>query len=225
MISNRYFMLVGSLPVLPRDFRKAKRLPINEVRLRQRLNMLEPEDRRLLNQISDFLVWDRQPPGQTDADIITRYDQLHESLGNSVAWHLMEHRFAIRSLVAALRRRRLRLGPPAPDQGPFARRIHEHWDQRDFRLGHEYPWIEEIDELLNGPNPLQVERRLLEITWTLWSRMAEQYFFSFEAVLLYLARWEIVFRWTRQDRDAGLAKFEELVRESLGEYGNLYANR
>ena len=63
---------------------------------------------------------------------------------------------------------------------------------------------------------------MLGITWSRWAKLAEQYFFSFEAVLLYLARWEIVSRWTSRDATLGRQRFEQLVTESLDEYANLY---
>jgi hypothetical protein len=52
--------------------------------------------------------------------------------------------------------------------------------------------------------------------------MADQYQFSFEAVLLYLIRWEIVYRWTRRDAAVGQEKFERLVNEAMGEYANMF---
>ena len=48
--------------------------------------------------------------------------------------------------------------------------------------------------------------------------MANNFTFSFEAVLLYLARWEIVDRWTSRDADAGLVRFDQMIEETLGEY-------
>ena len=48
--------------------------------------------------------------------------------------------------------------------------------------------------------------------------MAAEFTFSFEAVPLYVARWEILNRWTTRDLDTGKQRFEHLMQETLGEY-------
>ena len=75
-----------------------------------------------------------------------------------------------------------------------------------------------MDQLLGTTDCLAVERMLLEVAWNHWTKLAEQYFFSFEAVLLYLARWEIINRWISRDAVLGRQRFEQLVTESLDEY-------
>ena len=67
-----------------------------------------------------------------------------------------------------------------------------------------------------------MEQIILEISWDHWYKLAEHYFFSFEAVLIYLARWEIINRWLSRDAQLGQERFEQLVTESLSEYVNLY---
>jgi hypothetical protein len=79
-----------------------------------------------------------------------------------------------------------------------------------------------VDSLLGTTDCLAVERILLNVAWTQWMKLSEQYFFSFETVLLYLARWEIIHRWTSHDVVLGRQRFGQLVTESLNEYANLY---
>ncbi len=50
MASREYYTLVASLPALP-YFEKAQRLPINEVRLWQRMGMLEPDDHLIVQKL------------------------------------------------------------------------------------------------------------------------------------------------------------------------------
>ncbi|HRX83297.1 MAG TPA: DUF2764 family protein, partial [Pirellulaceae bacterium] len=45
--------------------------------------------------------------------------------------------------------------------------------------------------------------------------LADEFYFSFETILLYLARWEIVDRWTRLDESAGRQKFDQLLTQTL----------
>ena len=219
--SNDYYMLVASLPAMPRSF-EVERVPINRIRLEDRLGMLELEDARVVGQVQDFLLWDRQPRDRTDDEVIVRYDRLMREIDNPLVRHVVSFRMDVRTIVSAIRRRRLSLPPPS-GVGQWVNRIAKNWSRPDFNLGHVNPWVIELDRLLGG-DPLEDERRLLDVTWTHWSRLADRYHFSFEAVVLYLARWEIIDRWTRLDPAAGAQRFDGLVTEALGEHADIFGS-
>lgn len=219
--SNVYYMLVASLPHMPRHF-EVERVPINRIRLDERLRMLRPEDAAVVEQVQGFLLWDRQPRDRTDEEVIRHFESLMASISNPLVRHLISFRMDVRTIVSALRRRRQNQGPP-PGVGRWIEHIGRHWTHPQFRLERQYPWIADVDRLLNQGDPLEIERRLLGATWTEWRRLANEYTFSFEAVILYLARWEIVDRWVRLDRETGRNLFEELVTEALGDHNELYA--
>ena len=107
--------------------------------------------------------------------------------------------------------------------GSWVDHIRRNFDEPDLGLGARYPWIAEFDRLLHAGDSLRMQRRLASITWDRWSLLAGKYTFGFEAVLLYLARWEIAFRWTRRNADLGRERFDHLLTEALGEYHDLYA--
>lgn len=58
-------------------------------------------------------------------------------------------------------------------------------------------------------------------TWNRWVKLADEFHFSFETVLLYLARWEIVDRWTRLNESLGHQRFETLLAETLGDHARI----
>jgi hypothetical protein len=140
---------------------------------------------------------------------------------NRLARQWVDSALTMRAILSALRRRRLGLGPP-PGGGWSAEHIARNWPHPDFRLAARMPWITEVDNQLNGSSPFGLERTLLNLRWTYAKRLADQYQFSFEAVLLYLIRWEIVYRWTRRDAAVGQEKFERLVNEAMGEYAEMF---
>ncbi len=220
--SNQYYTLIGSLPALPRHFAQAERVPISPRQLDQRLRMLSPEDAQVVESLRDFLIWERQPLERTDDDVVLHYARVTKTVPNEFARALMHRAISVRTIVAGLRCRRLGLDAP-PGDTSVATQIQRNWNHPDFRLGHHFPWIVDVDRTLNSSTPYEVERQRLEIAWKFESSMANQYFFSFEAVLLYLVRWEVVFRWTQRDSEAGRTKFEQLVTESMGEYAAIYA--
>jgi len=59
--------------------------------------------------------------------------------------------------------------------------------------------------------------------WAYLRRRADDYYFSFEAVVLYVTRWNIIRQWQEQQAGRGREIFEALVTEALGEYANVYA--
>jgi hypothetical protein len=220
--STNYYTLIGSLPALPRHFEQAERVPISTLKLSERLKMLEPEDAKVVEELSDFLAWERQSLERTDQDVLRRYDQFKETLQNGFAWELIQHVIAVRSIIAGLRCRRLQLDPPVGHTSIQAQ-IARNWVHPDFRLGMRFPWIDEVEAMLRGDTPFDVEYKKLEIGWQYAKRLSERFHFTFEAVLLYLIRLDIVDRWTRRNADTGQEKFEQLVTNAMGQYANMFA--
>ena len=221
LFSTQYYTLIGSLPALPRSFEQVDRVPISPLKLDERLKMLEPRDAHVIDEMSSFLVWERQPLEQTDEAILLRYDQFNHEVDHRFARELISHAMAIRTILAGLRCRRLQLEPPA-GIAPLAAQIVKHWNHADFRLGVQYPWIAEVDRQLNGETPFDLERTRMELLWRRLHRLAEEHFLSFEAVVLYLMRWELVYRWTQRDAEVGQKKFEQLVSNAMGEFANMF---
>ena len=218
--SNNYFTLVGSLPSLPPGY-DVDRPPINDVRLRERLKMLEPEDADRVDRVANFLVWDRQQVEVTDEDVAERFEELMAGNRHPLVREMISTRLEVRTVMVGLRRRRKGMTPPLGIR-PLAQAIARNWEHPTFKLEHRFPWIAEMDSLLKAGDLTAVQRLLHDIGWRHWGRLSERYSpFSFEAVLLYLIRWEIIYRWTRRDAQAGAEKFEKLVTETLGKHANL----
>ena len=219
MAGHAYYTLIASLPHLPAHF-ELERDPITAPRLQQRLQMLEPEDAAVLRQLEDFLAWDRQPLDRTDEEVIARYDALMPTIRNPLVREVIDDRMDVRTITSGLRRRRAGLSAP-PGVGRLVGHIRRNWSHPEFNLQARYPWIEQFAGLLEAGEAAEAERLLFSVSWTRWSRLAQRYYFSFEAVLLYVARWWIIDRWTTRDAEAGRQRFEQLVTETLGEYANL----
>jgi hypothetical protein len=218
--SNSYYTLIASLPPLPVHV-DVERMPITRERLGSRASMLEPGDRVIIQQLFDFLHWDRQSLERTDEDVIRQYNKVMATVQNPLAREIIDLTMNARTILAALRRRRRGLEPPR-GVGRWVEYIRRHWQHPTFALDLHYPWIAEVDRLHAAGDTLAVQRILLESGWRYWKRRADEYFFSFEAVLLYVIRWEVLYRWVHRDADVGAQKFEALLLETLGDYANLY---
>lgn len=221
MPKTAYYTLLSSLPALPPNFETAERVPISDTRLEDRLKMLSEDDMRVIQQAADFLAWDRQPLDRTDEEVCDTYDRIMSDVSNPLLADVIAMRMNVRTIISGLRRRRLEQGPP-PGVGSIAKHIEQHWKQPDFRLGKRFPWVTEADRILNGDTPVELETLLLRITWQEYRRRADHYQFTFEAVILYLCRLAVIYRWTQRDSAKGQEKFDQLVTEALGEYADLY---
>ena len=185
------------------------------------MSLLEDDDARVVDQWAAFLAWDRQILDRTDQDVADNYVRLMREITNPTLREMIEFRMDTRTIIAALRRRRAGL-PSPPGVGQWVRQIRQHSTHPAFQLQGRFPWIVPLDERLEAGDALGAQRLLFAHSYRQWSRMAERHTFSFEAVLLYLARWEIIDRWTSRDAAAGRKRFETMIAETLGEYAHLF---
>ena len=219
MTSRSYYMLITSLPALPPHF-EVDRNPVPWDRFKDRLAMLHEGDAALIDRLVDFFDWDRQPLDRTDADVVAHYKRLLPTVDNRLIRQIIDDRMEVRTIVSGLRLRKADQPPPV-GLDPWATDIKRQWKHPDFRLQLRHPWVTRFRELLDAGDILEADRLQLSVSWTYWSRLAARYHFSFEAVILYLARWEIIDRWTSRDAQRGRERFEQLIAETLGDHGKL----
>ena len=220
--SSRYYMLISSLPPLPPSF-EVDRLPITAERLQDRLRMLESEDAREIGQVIEILRWSRLFEEPNDTAVAKRYAELMQGVTNQLVREVLTLGMDVRMITTALRRRRRGLGPPTIGIGRWLEHIRRHFDRPDLGLGHVFPWIAEYERLLEQGDVLNVHRGLVQATWAYLKRRADDYYFSFEAVVLYVARWNIIRQWQELHAERGRPIFEALVTEALGEYADIYS--
>jgi hypothetical protein len=215
-----YYDLIASLPGLPIRF-DVERPPISQLRLMERLQILDADDATVVEQWTNFVGWDRQVLEQTDEDIAQSYQRLIGEISNTTLLELIQRRMDTRTIIAAVRRRRA--GMPAPTGvGQWVDKIRRDFQHPQFQLQTLYPWIGRFDQLLGEGQALEAQRIIFEFNYRELEELAPDDMFSFEALLIYLARWEIIDRWTSLDEAAGKTRFETMIRETLGEHAHLF---
>ena len=119
------------------------------------------------------------------------------------------------TLMAALRRRRSGLRPAGArwGAGRWVRWIEAHWDDPDFRLATQYPWLPQARGLLVAQDAIGLERVVMDAAWQRATRIAGQDQFGFEAVVAYVFKWDIVASWVARNADAAGARFQDLIVE------------
>jgi hypothetical protein len=220
--SNSYYMLICSLPPLPPRL-EGDRLPITLERLQGRLGLLEPKDAREMGRMLDVLHWSRQFEEPDDAAVVKRYGELMQEITNPLVREVLTVAEDARMITAAMRRRRRGSGPPPFGIGRWFEQIRRHFDQPDFGLGRVIPRLAECAPLLEQGDVLNLHPHLIEVMWSYLKKRADDYYFSFEAVVLYVARWNIIRQRQELQVERGRPIFETLVTEALGDYANVYS--
>lgn len=222
MKNKGYYTIVTSLPHLPR-FDKADRLPITRERLIQRLKMLDTEDYKLAEMVSEFLAWRRQPVGRTNAQIASIYMLgVKPILESKLLKPLFELPVNQKTIITALRRRKKNLPRPSPGEiwgvGPLVPDIEHNWDKPYFKLQSRYPWIVQADNYLEEGEMLKLEHLLANLIWNKLDLVLFKNYFGFEVVLAYLLKWDILQQWLSYNIENAKARFDELVLETINEY-------
>lgn len=215
-----YYLLMGSLPPMPPDYRVG-RLPISRPRLEERLQKLQDDEYEELERLRDLIFWERQSMGIDDAHIAERFHAVYPTLENKVARQVAEFRMDVRVLIAAARRRRLGMAP-LTGVGTWTPTIRRNWQEPGFGLGGRFPWVAKLERLLQHQSIDEANQLIMDVVYGQWSRMAAQHRFSFEAVILYVARWDVLDRWVNRSVDVGRERFDQLVTEAIGDYRGLF---
>lgn len=220
-----YVTLMTSLPYHGKLF-GARQTPLSRFQLDKRLAWLRPDDAHTLNGIEDVLQWRRLLLAETDADYLRRASAVVHELDNPLLQEIVRARLETRTLIAALRMRKL--GRPAPDAnqpwgfGRWLGFIRRHWAEPDFGLGYMFPWLADAERLMRENDALGLERQFLARAWRQLSRFAAGHYFDFEAVAIYVLRWDLIDRWTHYEEAGARNHILQLADEGLGEFGRLY---
>jgi len=213
---HQYYMLMASLPALPR-FDQSERLPINRERLVSRQSLLTPEDHLLVMCAGKFMGWFPELGEGSNAEVIACYERLMRIVSRRKLWFLFELPVNLMTIMVALRRRHRGNGVPSEGEawgmGPLVGHIRRHWDDYDFKLGSVYPWILQIRTYLKKEMPLELERFVLDLVWDRFSLPLPGGPFGIEALIAYLFKWSILQRWLSQDKEGARQRFGELVAE------------
>lgn len=218
---NAYLMLISSLPQ-PTSLFGSKQTPLSRLKLDRRLRVLTPEDAENLALIENALQWYRLPIELSEEQAIDRGRLAMSKIENETLRLILRDRLELRTCMAALRRRHRGESAPSAETrwgyGRWVRHIAANWTEQGFGLDGVFPWIREADRLLKSNDTMGLERLILGQVWTNLSRRRGEHYFDFEAVVIYVLRWNVVYRWTVHDSDAAAERFEGLVQDGLGDF-------
>ncbi len=225
-MNTKYIMLMSSLPYLGNLF-EVKQPAISRLKLKSRLKLLRENDEILLHRIASLLGWSRQSPERTDARFVAEANGFLEETHSSTLHELLERHFDILTIMAAFRRRQRGENQPPVGQswgvGRWGGYIERHWMEPNFRLEGMFPWAPEANRLLSANDLTALERLLAGVNWNMLDRLGAGHEFDFDAVVIYVSRWELVNRCCSYNREAAVQRFRELVDSGIEEFKDILA--
>lgn len=217
-----YYTLMSALPALE-PLAAEERPPCSRVRLDKLLGMLEPEDVSQLAAIEGIMLFDRLSFDLTEDEVVGNAETALATLRSPHLREVAKWRLAVRTVLAGLRRRHTGAKPERGEVwgfGHWTRTIERNWSRRDFGLGGAFPWLEEFAVLVEREDAVELEKRLLLQVWRYLSHKVEGHYFDFEAVALYVLRWDLLRRWTSQDPAKARERFDEMMEASWGRFAD-----
>ncbi|GAB4359553.1 MAG: hypothetical protein Kow0060_14170 [Methylohalobius crimeensis] len=213
----RYTALICTLPAHS-SLAEIRQTPLSRIRLWQRLRSMEPADYQCLTRAVRLLEWYRHPMQETDSEFINRIDREIHHINCRFLQDLVIWRLELRSLVAALRYKMhgLKNPPTSPwGYGRWLATICRNWNRDYFGLEKAHPWLKQGTRFLREGDTYGFEKLLLLVVWNHLDRIAGDHYFDFEAVIVYVQRWDVIDRWTRYHSTKALDRFDHLASAGL----------
>lgn len=217
-----YAMLMASLPPHPMSLWDKKNKPVSRLHLERRLTLLNEQDRQQLAEIEAVLHWSKINTEHSDSETLAEAENLIKTLERPLLQDVVVWRLELRTIMAAIRRRKLGKEAPAKNERwgigqvvPFIRR---NWQTNDFSLSHRFSWVSTANTLLESEQTHELEKLILNLGWQYYASLGQSHYFDFEAVVIYVLRWNIVQRWVQCNEQEAMRQFETLVTTGLGDY-------
>jgi hypothetical protein len=211
-------MLISSLPAHKNDLFDEKQIPLSRIQLNKRLSLLEHKDAADLIKIEQLLHWSHIKK-EIDQTLVDETLASIYSLNNTFIESIIIWRLELRVILAALRMRHLgqKRAPEKKilgfDYWSFI--FTKNWHEPDFGLSKQLPWLPEANQLLVANKSLQLEKYLFSVVWEHYHKLSLGHYFNFEAVIIYVLRWDIINRWTSYDNEIAVQRFDDLIDNEI----------
>jgi len=218
-----YAMLMASLAPHPLSLWDLKNKPVSRIHLERRLGLLTDADRQQLAQIESILHWSKMDnEHSSDAIIAAEAERVIQSIDIPLLRNVITWRMELRTIITAIRRRKLGMDAPAKNEpwgyGEVVAFIRNNWQVNDFSLSHRFAWVKQANTLFETDQSVELEKLLLNLSWQHYERMGRTHYFDFEAVVIYVLRWNIINRWSQCNEEVAMRQFDILINNGLGEF-------
>ena len=222
MADNAYYTLLTSLPHIDSLF-NSKITPISRIQLDRRLAMLPPYDQQMLVKVEQLVHWSHLGDEIKENYLINLAERLLPELHSKDLRDLVNWRLDMRTIAAALRRKARSVQAPTTARWSYGSRyayIRRNWNNPTLGLQGAFPWIPTAVECLNKKDYLTLEKTVMQAVWDKLRELSARHSFDFEAVVIYVLRWNLVARWTTYNGENAAVRFNELTDQALGDFAH-----
>ncbi len=214
----KYTLLMTSLPSHKYALFDETHTPLSRIQLDKRLAFLDESDAAALLKIEGLLHWSHIK-NEIDSTFVNETLSSIASIDNDFIKNIIVWRLELRIILAALRMRNQGVKHAAEkklfgfDSWHFF--ISNYWHEADFGLSKKLPWVAKVNTLLLAKKSLQLDALLLNVIWKHYQRQSLGHYFDFEAVIIYVLRWDIISRWSGNNKTVAVKRFNHLLDSGL----------
>lgn len=217
----KYVDLITSLPYNGNLF-SSKEIPISRIRLDIFLNRLEEEDLRTLLKYEKIINSHATYRDIKDQIFFNKVGDFLEKISNNLIKELLTERTKLIILIGFLRKKvldeKIEYNIKSETFSSFISYLKNHSELPDLGLSHKYPWIIQLIKLMKEGNSVAAERIILAFIWKYLFKISCIYEFNFEAIILYITRWNIIERWVNYNSEEAKKRMVTITDNILEDY-------
>ncbi|MBT8138594.1 MAG: DUF2764 family protein [Gammaproteobacteria bacterium] len=217
MMPPDYTELICSLPHLVDPF-KYQRQSISFVQLQKRMNMLQYDDYRWISQFLRLFYWGEIRLDVDEEQLVRAANRFMDEVPCPDIKYWLLWRMDVRTIIAALRRRRDGETAPLTNDWGFGRYLHHirsNWSAPCFKLEHRFTFLPQVNQLLAAGESYSLEKVLLEAIWDFFSNCSPRNSNGLAMVVLYLLKWNLIEQWSQCNSTTGAERFDNLVTSCM----------
>lgn len=218
---SEYYQIITSLPLLQgklsSDFEHMSRINFNK-----HIEGLCDEDFEMVRDLENFLIWERMTiSNANDKEFQKQVIELRNKYKNKTFTAIVKFSTHRRLLLGLLRKRKAGLTEAPSDEElwdfpDIEYNIKHNWDKTDFGLHHIGANLAGFDKLTQEDEALDMEKSILQLSWTYFDKMAHGHYFDIDFILIYAMRRSIIERWSIATTPQDITeKFNTLALEAI----------
>lgn len=220
-MANNYYTLLSSLPYI-RSLFGYKIVPLSRYQLNKRLSILSESEKKILFCIESLIFWEHIDPVD-DRQLIRFASETVASIKSYSLRDFILYELNRHTLIMAIRLKQKKEAAPTDPRwsyGTYCQYIKRNWSSPTLGLHYTFPEINDIAEAISKEEVLKAEKIILKSMWQHADTMARKHSFDFEAVVVYIMRWNLIQRWVSYDKEQAVSRFSQLVDNELRELTN-----
>ena len=222
MSQSCYYQLLSSLPHINTLF-DARAISLSRYQLEKRLSSLSPSDNQLLKKIEILIFFGEYTNNTIEGKKLIRVAiDTFAKIKSTLLASYIQNELDRKTLLMAIRQKNLQKPSPTNTAWSYGTRyeyIKRNWSKPTFGLEHAFLSTTKIVDLIKKDQALTVEKIILNDMWSALNALSSSCpIFSFDSVVAYIVRWNLVNRWVSYDKVKAVKRFEKIVLQKIDKF-------